>query len=57
MEAIQQALELQELDNVYGIPELGHPADGLTKTASDMAPLLRRLEPWNFAPIIGHCAH
>ena len=42
--AIQQALEVQGLDNVHWIPGSGYPEDGLTKTKRDMAPLLRLLE-------------
>ena len=43
--AIQHALEMQELGNVNWIPRLGNPADGLTKTKSNMVPLLRLLVP------------
>ena len=42
--AIQQALEAQELGNVYWPSELGNPADGLTEIKSDVAPCLRLLE-------------
>ena len=42
--ANRQPLETQELDNVYWLLGLENLADGLTKTQSDMAPLLRLLE-------------
>ena len=42
--AIQQAIEIQELDNVYWIPGRENPADGLTKLRSGMLPLLRLME-------------
>ena len=48
--AIQQATELRELDNVYCVPGPGNPADGLTKTNSDLAPRLRRLESGSYNP-------
>ena len=47
---IRQALETQELGNVYSLPGLGGPADGLTKTRRDIVPLLRRLEPGAYTP-------
>ena len=42
--AIQQAVAREELGLVYWLPGLENPADGLTKTKSDAAPLLRLLE-------------
>ena len=42
--AIQQTIEIQELDNVYWIPGKGNPADGLTKLQSETLPLLRLME-------------
>ena len=59
--AIQQALEPQELDYVYGLPGCGSPADGLKKTRRDMAPLLRLLEsgagtPGALRPLTGAAA-
>ena len=42
--AIQRAAETQELGNVFWLPGLGNPADGLARTKSDMAPLLGLLE-------------
>ena len=41
--AIKQALGSQELDNIYWLAGYGNPAAGLTKTKSDMTPLLRLL--------------
>ena len=41
--ATQQAIGLEELGNVYWLPGLGNPADGLTKIKSDLAPRLRLL--------------
>ena len=35
---------MQVLDNVYRIPGLGNPADGLANTQNDIVPLLRLLE-------------
>ena len=42
--AIKQAEEKQESDNVYLAPGSRKPADGLTETKTDLAPLLRPLE-------------
>ena len=42
--AIQQAIELQESDNVYWIPGKENPAGGLTKLRSEILPLLRLIE-------------
>ena len=42
--SIQQALEEQELNNVFWIPGKGHAADNLTKTHSEILPVLRLLE-------------
>ena len=36
---IQQALEQAELDNVYWLPVVENPADGLPKVCSDVVPL------------------
>ena len=48
--SIRQALEVQELSSVYWIPGLGDPADGLTTTKSDRAPLLRLLKSGVYNP-------
>ena len=48
--ALQQAIELNELDNAYWIPGLGNPADGFTKLKSDLAPLFRLLESGTYNP-------
>ena len=48
--SIQQALEEQELDNVYWIPGRENPADGLTKLHSEILPLLRLLESGSYNP-------
>ena len=48
--AIRHTLKLQASDSVYWIPGLGNPADGLTKTRSDMAPLSRPLESGAYNP-------
>ena len=42
--AIQQAIGLQELDNVYWIPGKENPAGGLTQLHSEILPLLRLME-------------
>ena len=48
--AVQQALGMQELGIIYWIPGLGNPADGLTKTKQDTAPLLRPSESGVYNP-------
>ena len=48
--AIQQALELKELDNVYWFPGLGNPADGLTGKKRDLGPLPQLLESGLYNP-------
>ena len=48
--ASQQTLETQELGNVYWLPGSENPADGLTKTESDAAELLRLSEPGTYDP-------
>ena len=48
--AIQQAIEIQELDNVYWIPGRENPAAGLTKLRSEMLPLLRLMESGSYYP-------
>ena len=48
--AIQQSIELEELNNVYWLPGAENPADGLTKVKSDMVPLLRLMESGTYAP-------
>ena len=50
-----------EYDTVYWIPALANPADGLTKTKSDMFPLprlcgIRRVKSRDIAPPQGHRA-
>ena len=47
---IQQSSESKELGNVYLLPHLGRPADGLAEVKSDMAPLLRLPESGAFYP-------
>ena len=42
--AIQQAIEPQELDNVYWIPGKENPAGGLTQLHSEILPVLRLME-------------
>ena len=48
--AIQQAIEVKELDNVVWLPGLGNAADGLAKIKSDLVPLLRPLESGSYNP-------
>ena len=48
--AIQQATEIQRLDNAYWIPGRENPADGLTKLRSDLLPLLRLIESGTYNP-------
>ena len=48
--AIQQAIELQELDNVYWNPGKKNPADGLTKLHSGILPLLRLMGAGTYNP-------
>ena len=48
--AIQEALETQDLGNVNWLPGLGNPANGMAKTKSGMAPLLRLLRPGAYTP-------
>ena len=48
--SIQQALEEQELNNVFWIPGKENPADGLTKMRSEILPLLRLLESGTYNP-------
>ena len=48
--AFQQALVLMGLANVYWPPGLGSRNDGLTKTKSDVAPLLHLLESGTYSP-------
>ena len=43
--AIQLAIEIQELDDVYWIPGRENPADGLTKLRSGIHHLLRLIIP------------
>ena len=42
--AIQQAIEIQDLDDVYWVPGTANPADGLAKLHSEILPLLRPME-------------
>ena len=46
----RQAIEEQELGDVYWIPGKENPADGLTKLRSEPAPLLRLLESGSYNP-------
>ena len=48
--AIQQAIELQELDNVYWVPGKENSAGGLTKLHSENPPLLRLMEAGTYNP-------
>ena len=48
--AIQQAIEIRELDNVYWIRGRENPADGLTKLHSGGLPLLRLMESGTYNP-------
>ena len=48
--SIQQYVEDGDLDNVYWIPGLENPADGLTKIKSDMGPILSLMETGSFRP-------
>ena len=48
LQAIRQATELKEFDNVHWIPRLGNPADGLPKLKSDVVPLLRLIESGSY---------
>ena len=48
--AIQQAIELEKSGNVYWIPCLDNPSNGLTKMKSDPVPLLRLLESGPYNP-------
>ena len=48
--AIQQAIEMKELGNVYWIPGLENPAGGLTRLKSDLVPLLRLIESGSYNP-------
>ena len=48
--AIQQAIEFQELDNVYWIPGKENPANGLTKLRSEILLLLRLMESGTYNP-------
>ena len=51
--ATQQASETKGPGNVFWLPGLRNPADGLSKTESDMAPLF---VSWNLGRIIlGRC--
>ena len=48
--AIQQAIELQELDNAYWIPGKENPAGGLTKLHTGNLPLLRLMVAGAYNP-------
>ena len=48
--AMQQALAIQVLGNVYWIPGRENPADGLTKLQRKNPPLLRLLESRTYNP-------
>ena len=50
--AAQQAIEIQELGNLYWIPRRENPAGGLAKLKSDLLPLLRHMETGSYNP--GH---
>ena len=38
------------MENVYWIPGVGNPADGLTKLRSEMGPIMTLLETGRFQP-------
>ena len=48
--SIQQFLDEGELGNVYWIPGVENPADGLTKLRSEMGPIMTPLETGRFQP-------
>ena len=48
--SIQQLIEDGDLDNVYWLPGVENPADGLTKLKSEMGPILPLLETGRFQP-------
>ena len=48
--AVQQAIELQELNSVYWILGKENPADGLTKLHCEILPLLRLMEAGTYNP-------
>ena len=48
--SIQQFIEEGDLDNVYWLPGTENPADGLTKSRSEMGPILALLETGRFQP-------
>ena len=48
--SIQQFLDEGELENVYWIPGVENPADGLTKLRSEMGPIMTLLETGRFQP-------
>ena len=48
--ARQQAIEIQELDNVHWIPGRVNPADGLTKLRNALLPLLRLMDSGSYNP-------
>ena len=48
--SIQQLIDEGELGNVYWIPGVENPADGLTKLRSEMGPIATLLELGSFQP-------
>ena len=48
--SIQQFIEDEELDNAYWLPGTENPADGLTKTKSEMGPISALRETGKFQP-------
>ena len=48
--AMQQAIDIQGLRNVYWIPAREDPADGLTKLRREVPPLLRLMETGAYNP-------
>ena len=48
--SIQQLLGDGELENVYWLPGVENPADGLTKLRSEMGPIMTLLETGRFQP-------
>ena len=48
--SIQQLIEDGDLNNVYWLPAVANPADGLTKLKSEMGPIPPLLETGRFQP-------
>ena len=48
--SIQQFIEEGDLDNIYWIPGVGNPADGITEITSEMGPISSLLDTGRFQP-------